>query len=211
MDGLQLKESEEKSEKVLGVYLQSNLKWSKHSKELQLRLKSRLLGLRKVQNILSLEKRKVVAQAIFQSVLSYCIAVWGGTVKGDIENLQVIQNRAAQFVLNIRGWRVHRQELYKNLGWLTVNQLVAFHRILAVYCIRKSGEPEYLADMLSRDNCRGNIIVPHTGLSLLKTSFVFHGAELWNRVPLVYRQIQCTRQFKLKLRQWILANIPRFQ
>ena len=94
--------------------MQSNLKWSKHSKELQLRLKSRLLGLRKVQNILSLEKRKVVAQAIFQSVLSYCIAVWGGTVKGDIE--KGIQKRAAQFVLNIRGWRVHRQEMYKNLG-----------------------------------------------------------------------------------------------
>ena len=211
MNGFQLSQSEEKSEKVLGVHLQSNLKWSKHCKELQVSLKSRLSGLRKIQNILSFDRRKVVAQAVFQSVLSYCIAVWGGAAKGDIENIQVIQNRAAQLTLNIRGWRISRQDLYNSLGWLTVHQLSAFHRILAVYNIRKSKEPEYLANLLSRDNVRNNIIIPHTGLSLLKRSFIFDGAELWNCVPHSIRQIECSRRFKHELRKWILTNVPRFQ
>ena len=107
MDGLQLNESEEKSEKILEVNLQSNLIWNKHYQEVQLRLKSRPSGLRKIQGILDLDKRKVVAQSIFQSVLSYCISVWGGTAKGDIESLQVIQNRAAQFVLDVCDKRTH--------------------------------------------------------------------------------------------------------
>ena len=95
MDGLQLNESEEKSEKILGVHLQSNLKWTKQCQEVQLRLKSRLSGLRKIQGILDLDRRKVVAQSIFQSVLSYCISVWGGTAKREKESLQVIQNRGS--------------------------------------------------------------------------------------------------------------------
>ena len=107
MDGLQLNESEEKSEKILEVHLQSNLIWNKHCQEVQLRLKSRPSGLRKIQGILDLDKLKVVAQSIFQSVLSYCISVWGGTAKGDIESLQVIQNRAAQFVLDVCDKRTH--------------------------------------------------------------------------------------------------------
>ena len=144
-------------------------------------------------------------------MLSYCIAVWGGAAKGDIENLQVIQNRAAQLVLNIRGWRISRQDLYNSLGWLTVHQLSAFHRILAVFKIRKSKEPEYLANLLSRDNVRNKIIIPHTSLSLLKRSFIFDGAELWNCVPYSIRQIECSRRFKLELRKWILTNVPRFQ
>ena len=70
-------------------------------------MKSRPSGLRKIQGILDLDKRKVVAQSIFQSVLSYCISVWVGTAKGDIESLQVIQNRAAQFVLDVCDKRTH--------------------------------------------------------------------------------------------------------
>ena len=210
MDGLQLHESEDKNEKILGVHFQSNLKWTRQCQEVQLRLKCRLVGLRKIQNVLPLDKRKIVAQSIFQSVLSYCISVWGGTAKRDIESLQVIQNRAAQFVLNVCVWRVNRNQMYKQLQWLTEHQLFVFNRILAVYRIRRSGEPEYLAALLSKDNIRGNIIVPHTGLSLLKRSFAFNGAELWNRVPHDLRQIGCQQKFRRLLREWILANIKMF-
>ena len=210
MDGLQLNESEEKSEKILGVHLQSNLKWTKQCQEVQLRLKSRLSGLRKIQGILDLDRRKVVAQSIFQSVLSYCISVWGGTAKREIESLQVIQNRAAQFVLNVCDRRTNRIAMFKQLRWLTVHQLIVFNRIFAVYKIRKTGEPEYLAAFLRTENIRGNIIIPHTGLSLLKKSFVFNGAELWNRIPYDLRQVECQKKFKRLLREWTLSNIEMF-
>ena len=82
MNGLNLGESGDKFENVLGVFVQPNLKWTKHCAELQIRLKVRLNGLRKLQMSLNLEKRKMVAQAIFQSVLTYCISVWGGAAKG---------------------------------------------------------------------------------------------------------------------------------
>ena len=192
-----------------GIHMQSNLKWTKHCQDLQARLKSRLAGLCKVKHILAQQKRKVVAQAIFQSVLTYCIALWGGASKGVLEDLQVLQNMAARFVLCVDR-RVSRCEMYKQLGWMTVHQLVIFHRILAVYQIRKTGEPEYLASSLMHDNIRGNIVIPVTGLTLLQKSFMFNGGQSWNRVPASIRQLPSTATFKKELKEWVLVNIELF-
>ena len=136
MENIQLTESDEKYEKLLGVLLQPNLKWSKHIQDLQQRLKDRLSGLVKIRFIVGLKIRKTVAEGIFHSVLTYCIAAWGGAEKGHLQDLQVMQNKAAQLVLNYPS-RSHRETMYNNLGWLTVNQLVVFHSVLAVYQIRK--------------------------------------------------------------------------
>ena len=208
IDGVLLSESKE-AEKILGVNVQPNLKWKKHTQEIQAKLELGLTGLRKIRNILSLQRRKVVAQAIFQSVLTYCIAVWDGTSKGDIQDLQILQNKAAKFVL-LGSWRMSRVEMFANLGWMTVHQLVTFHRILAVYTVRKTGEPEYLAEALLKENNRGNIVVPFTGLTLAKKSFIFHGGELWNSVPSEIRTIQSVLKFKNQLKSWILLNVELF-
>ena len=162
-----------------------------------------------MQNILNLGNRKLIAQAIFQSVLSYCITVWGGTNNKEIQAIQVIQNQAAQFVLKSPK-RMKRRDMFAKLGWLTVNQLVAFHRIVAVYSIRNTGEPEYLFQKLSKDNYRGNIIIPHTNLTLLKTSFSFDGAALWNSVPASIRCIEKKTTFKKEVRSWVTENIMMF-
>ena len=209
MNGVQIRESEETYETILGVLIQPNLKWTQHCAELRSRLKARLSGLRKVQSILDLVQRKIVAQSIFQSVLTYCIVVWGGTAKKEIQDLQVLQNQAAQFVLK-SPIRMKRREMFFKLDWLTVNQLVAFQRILTVYNIRNSGEPEYLYQKLSRDNFRGNIIVPYTSLTLLKKSFIFDGAALWNSVPTSIRGLADKKTFKNEVRKWVTTSIPMF-
>ena len=169
----------------------------------------RLAGLGEIRHVLHLEKRKLVAKAIFESVLTYCIAAWGGASKCEIEELQVLQNKAAQFVLNLPQ-RSSRDQMFNNLGWLTVNQLSVFHTLLAVYNIRQSKEPEYLAKKLCRDNARGNIIISFTNLTLLKKSFIVRGAELWNSVPFSIRSLRKVAEFKNSLKEWIRANVEKF-
>ena len=73
--------------------------------------------------------------------------------------------------------------MYDQLGWLTVNQLVWYHTLLAVYRVRMTKEPEYLAASLCNDNRNGNIIVQKTKLSLALKSFKWRGACQWNTVP----------------------------
>ena len=121
----------------------------------------------------------------------------------------MLQNKAAQFVLK-SPIRMKRREMFSKLDWLTVNQLVAFQRILTVYNIRSSGEPEYLFEKLSKDNFRGNIIIPYTSLTLVKKSFSFDGAVLWNSVPTSLRSIDDKKTFKTEVRKWVTTSIPMF-
>ena len=112
MDGLKLKESEDKSEYLLGIYVQSDMKWSKQVDELKSKLKARLTGLGKVRNIVSsLRLRKTIAEGIFNSILTYCVPLWGGCAKGELQQLQVMQNMAAQHVLRLPR-RSSRNEMF---------------------------------------------------------------------------------------------------
>ena len=57
------------------------------------------------------------------------------------------------------------------LDWLSVNQMVRYHTLLAVYRIRMSQEPEYLAASLCNDNMLGKIIIQNSKLILAMKSF----------------------------------------
>ena len=70
-----------------------------------------------------------------------------------------------------------------------------------------TGEPGYLYKKLSRGNVRGNIIVPHTNLTLLKISFAFHGVGLWNMAPQEIRRLGRKKIFKQELKYWVLTNV----
>ena len=63
----------------------------------------------------------------------------------EIRDLQILQNKAAQLVTHSPP-RSIRNPMYDDLGWLTVNQLVRYHTLLAVFRIRVSGEPEWVVD-----------------------------------------------------------------
>ena len=63
--------------------------------------------------------------------------------------------------------------MYDRLDWLSVNQLVIYHTVLQVFKIRKSQQPEYLFEILGKDNRNGHIIVTNTELFLAKKSFIY--------------------------------------
>ena len=209
MEGIQLTESEEKCEMLLGVQVQASLKWQNQCRLLCKRLQTRLVGLRKLYFIVQENTRKMLAEGLFNSVLVYCLPLYGGCDKGDLHALQVLQNKAAQVVTQSPP-RSHRDTMYDRLGWLTVQQLVVYHTVLAIHRIRQVGEPEYLARQLLNDNRNGRLIVPKCKLSLAQKSFCMRGADTWNSLPASIRQSGTLREFKMKTKNWIQTNIPRF-
>ena len=78
MDGVRLKESVGKCEVLLGVTMQSDLKWSIQIEELTGKLKKRLAGLEKLKNVMNSSNKKNIVQGIFNSVLCYCLPLFGG-------------------------------------------------------------------------------------------------------------------------------------
>ena len=209
MEGLTLTEGVDKCELLLGVQIQANLKWHEQIKLLHEKLQTRLAGLMKLKFILQQHIMKTLAEGLFNSVLVYCLPLFGGCDKGEIQATQVLQNKAAQVVTRSPP-RAHRDSMYDSLGWLTVNQLVVYHTALTVYRIRQSNEPEYLAEQLQFDNRNGRVIVPNIKLGLAQKSFCYRGADTWNMLPINIRKARKIGEFKAGLKKWVQNNVPRF-
>ena len=209
MDGHQLTESPEQFETLLGCQVEPSLKWHVQINELLKKLKKRLTGLQNLRNIIPFKLRKQITGGIFNSVLSYCLPVFGGCDKFEMEALQIMQNRAARLVTHSHS-RTSRQVMFSQVGWMTVNQQVFYFSALSTFRIRQSKEPEYLSSIMNRDNRAGRIIVPNTDLTLAKNSYCFRASSQWNSLPEHIRNCKKISLFKSQLRKWILGNVPQF-
>ena len=209
MDGIILKENQQKYEDLLGISVEYNLKWHRTIDQLKTRLKSRLAGLTKLRFIVPFPFLKTITQGIFNSVLIYCLPLFGGFNKGQLSDLQVLQNKAPQIVTKSPP-RSSRNAMFDQLDWLTVNQLIAYHTLLQIYKIRSFREPEYLYDALCTDNRNGHIVVPNCDLSLALDSFTYRGARLWNNVPPHIRNCPKIGTFKKEIRKYVKQMVPRF-
>ena len=81
---------------------------------------------------------------------------------------------------------------------------------MAVFKIRHTEEPEYLAGKMKYDNFRGGLVVPATNLSLAKNSFCFRGADCWISLPLAIRNLKKIGEFKKALKIHTMTKIPKF-
>ena len=122
MDGIELEESEERFEVLLGCHIQANLKWQRLVLELQKKLKKRIARLAHLKFILPYQLRKIVSEGMFNSVLGYCLPLFGGCNIGDIRDLQVLQNKVAQIITHSPRY-ANRNSMNDDLDWLTVNHL----------------------------------------------------------------------------------------
>ena len=128
---------------------------------------------------------------------------------GDIKDLQILQNKVAQIVMH-SSRRENRNRMYDKLNWLSVNQLISYFTLLAVFRVRATREPEYLSNVFHNVNRSGSIIVRNTRLTLYKESFGLRGARSWNDLPVKIRNIEKIGLFKIELRKWIKQNVRRF-
>ena len=118
-------------------------------------------------------------------------------------------NIAARLVTHLPV-RTPRKEIFKQIAWLTVNQLIFYHTALSTYRIRQSEEPEYLSSIMNRNNMTERIIVSNTSLTLAKNSFCFRGSAQWNSLPGNLRKLRKIGQFKVQLKKWIFLNVAQF-
>ena len=73
--------------------------------------------------------------------------------------------------------------------------------------VRQCKEPEYLYNILSRDNKQGNIVMENTRLVLYRDSFIFRGTVMWNTLPKTLKMEKKMGTFKKGLRKWIFEAI----
>ena len=116
------------SERLLGAWIHQDMKWDEHlqdSEDSLIRSLSKRLGaLKLIGRVGNFKTRKLIANGIFLSKLSYLIALWGGCNLYLLKSLQTLQNKAARIVTK-QEWSTPSAVLLGQCGWLSVHQLVA--------------------------------------------------------------------------------------
>ena len=184
------------SEKLLGGIIANDLKWNEQVKgnsgSIFNSVVSRVNALRKLSHYASFKARKMIANGIIISRLTYLIEVWGGCPDYLLDMLQSVQNRAARIVCN--SWdRTPTKSLLRSCGWLSIRQLVVQTRIMLVFKIRRDGRPCYFKEKFSNETNPGYKTRFQVQEKIKKSriykyeeakkSFVPNSIDLWNRLP----------------------------
>ena len=111
MDGFKLNESLDRKEMLLGCLIEPHLKWHQQIEFVMKKLQQRLTAIRNLGSKVPFDIRCKIAEGMFMSVLAYCLPVFGGCNKGEIDSLQIMQNYAARFVTR-SDRRTNRQAMF---------------------------------------------------------------------------------------------------
>ena len=176
--------------------------------------------LKYIARITSKQKLKSIIPGIFGSKLSYAMpAYWvvSGltgyrsyepnkitTTKQDVIKLQTQQRQSALLLLpEVHGIDLRPTDTFlSDLGWLSVHQLMVWNCIKLFLEILVKQKPHYLAKQISWSRetrtSIGQITQHKTGLNITDENFLIQGIRIYNRIPMVIRQIS-----DLKIKMWM--------
>ena len=165
--------------------------------------------------LLDFNCRKILAVALIQPHLDYCISSWYvGLSKQLKDRLDVIQRRMVRFIFS-KGPMEHvdTREL-KALSWLKVSDREKYFSIVHVFRVRSGLAPDYLSvnfrllSSIHRHATRGctyNYFVSKD-ISNAPNSFCNSAIQYWNSLPIELKAIQSLPVFKAKLRLLLMSN-----
>ena len=157
--------SESSSEKLLGMIINDKLTWSNHlygneqHEGLVTKLSKRAGMIYKLSFLMPKDRLRNIAEGVFFSLLTYGIQVYGGVwgldnlntaesrtkafTKEDNNKLQVIMNKVLRSLTGLPK-DTPVSLLLQESGYLSVQQLTAYHTLSTLFKVMKKKEPVYI-------------------------------------------------------------------
>ena len=197
-------------DKVLGVYINQNLKWDTHISYIRKKISTNLWLLSRIKSNIPLDYRIVYYKAYIQPHLDYCNIIWGNTKQSNLNRLLLLQKRACRIILG------HEYTTFEDamlrINALTINQRIFLQKAKFMYRVFNSHTPPYIKDLFQchthsrrslRSNNSFNFIIPKPNLELFKESISYSGTVLWNSIPTEARISNTIQQFTIKCENWM--------
>ena len=171
---------------------------------IQRKVLQRLGVLRRIKHLLPRSTREVVVNTLILPLLDYGDLVWGDKSNDTLMNsLQVLQNKAAKEVLNMRNYDSSTFAL-QSLNWKPLKLRRQFHRCQFVYKSienntvdfqfdNRCGSEVHLYNTRTKDQFR--LPVTNTIWGQLRTNY--HFIKEWNILPKTVTNVDTNASFKL--------------
>ena len=205
---------EKSSEKLLGMTVSNDLKWTDHLSKLEGYLRQRLFTLRRIEQQIPRSLLKRVADGIFMSKLRYGIAImWPVRIKESdpepsaIKGVKVVFNDMLRLLNGVaRKDKVSIASMLSKLGWLSINQLVAEVRLVEVW--KALNTKNTLSNLFEKVEgttraSQNNKIKVVKNSQLRENSFVYPTVKLWNSAPVSVTRAETENKAKKGIREFV--------
>jgi hypothetical protein len=171
-----------------------------------------LKNINRIRRYIDFNTSNHITRSLVMSRLDYANSLLAGIQSKELKRLQVLQNRAARVVFQVRRDE-SAKPLLTELHWLPIKERVCFKTMLLVHKCLLGKAPSYLTNCITRyapgrpglrsaqDKTR--LSEPPTRLiSAGDTAFCALAPREWNKLPTTVRSVQSTVSFKRILKTY---------
>ena len=213
------------SEKLLGIHINSDFKFSTHVDRIGIELRKRIGILKRIKQRIPKKKLIIIAESIFNSKIRYGIAVYlkpifekeelkVNKLSEEARSLQTLQNRMIRTILGINVKRhVNMQHLRNKMKMFSINQMCIYHTLLEAHNVVKNNSSEKIQRKWAKTNQKydfrssNDLKVPKKP-KVNCTGFAYSGSKLFNSLPSNIKDTMDSVRFKTLIKKWIWENIP---
>ena len=196
---------DEKSQKLLGVYVDEHLNWTPHIDHLCATISSRISPLKQLDQYVPENIQKTFYQGYTPFLIDYDSNTWGATSNTNIERLNKLQKRAVRIILNAK-YLTPFADMFKSLGWMSVNNRLKYNKVVFTYKAISDITSSYVSDLLKpiakicsrtlRSSETRFLTVPRSRTALCEGSFSRSAPKLRNSIPDTVRMASTLNAFK---------------
>ena len=119
--------------KYLRVTINKSMTWCDHVEAISSKINQRIAMLKRIRHLLPVEVRSTLYNSLILPLFDYADTIWGDRFNATLmEDLQLLQNKAAKIILDLRSFSSSTQAL-EALGWQTLAKRRPLHRFVVIY------------------------------------------------------------------------------
>lgn len=191
-----------RSIKYLGIIVDQSMRWNEHMVYTTKRLRKLVYKFYQLRNILSKKVLLMVYDALVESIIRYCIIVWGGTFKSTLCNLEIIQKSILKVILK-KHRRFSSRRLFEEADVFNVKQIYMYQCLLWL----TNKNLTFRTHSYNTRTIASRVMdIPLVRLSHNQKFVSFIAPKLYNQLPSEIKNITNTKTMKNHLKLFVRDN-----
>lgn len=197
--------------KFLGIFIDSNLSWEAHSKNIRSKIAKGIGIIKRTRNILSASTLRTLYFSFIYPYLTYGIEAWGSMINSYILPIIKLQKKIIR-IISFANYIAHTAPLFSKLKILQLDKIYQFQLCMFMFKVYHKISPNIVKDMFEQmDNqystrSSGKFRVPLFHYTYLQRSLNFKGVVCWNYIADFVDYTCSAATYKKRLKIYLLAN-----
>jgi hypothetical protein len=150
------RKGKEKAFKLVGVWIDEELKWNDHIQSTVKKVNSAIYGIARTYKNLSKDNKKLLYMGLIQSHLVYGAAFWGMAKTSKLEPLRIAQKRAIRKVHDLK-YRDHTHKYFTESRILKLDDLINYATLTYMQSSTFKFAPEHTKQLWQKKQRDANL------------------------------------------------------